>query len=118
MTFLKMTLLQEKKRILMFECVTIFVFMSFKTVLSHKFTQFTLSSNNARYSDILVQHLNTDIIQCSFLCDNVEDCTSVNYNSDTRVCELTTYIHGLVTPSTETDINWKVYYDGTCSLGN
>ncbi|XP_060557812.1 uncharacterized protein LOC132718195 [Ruditapes philippinarum] len=41
----------------------------------------------------------------------IEDCTSVNYNSDTRVCELTTYIHGLVTPSTETDINWKVYYD-------
>jgi hypothetical protein len=108
-----MELLLEKKRILMFELVTIFVFMTFETAHTHKFTEFTLSAENARYSDILVQHLNTEVIQCALLCGGVDDCTSVNHNSDTGNCELTTYVPGVVTPSTEAGVNWTVYYDGT-----
>ena len=101
---------KEKKLIWILECVTIFVF---KTVLTSKFT---LSSSNARYSDTLVQHLNTSKIQCARLCDGVDECTSVNHNADTGVCELTTYVPGVVTPPTETESNWNVYCDGTYPL--
>jgi hypothetical protein len=107
-----MELLLEKKRILMCEIVIIFLFMSFKTAHTHKFTEFTLSAENARYSDILAQHLNTEVIQCALLCGDVNECTSVNHNSDTGNCELATYVPGVVTPSTETGANWTVYYDG------
>ncbi|XP_060557811.1 uncharacterized protein LOC132718194 [Ruditapes philippinarum] len=99
---------KEKKWIWILECVTIFVL---KTVLTSKFTQFTLSSSNARYSDTLVQHLNTGIIQCVIVCNGVDDCTSVNHNADTGVCELTTFVPGVVTPSTVAESNWNIYYD-------
>ncbi|XP_060591640.1 uncharacterized protein LOC132746482 [Ruditapes philippinarum] len=99
---------KDKKWIWILECVTIFVF---KTVLTSKFTQFTLSSSNARYSDNLVQHLNTSIIQCARLCNGADECTSVNHNADTGVCELTTYVPGVVTPPTVAESNWNIYYD-------
>ncbi|XP_060557809.1 uncharacterized protein LOC132718190 [Ruditapes philippinarum] len=98
----------EKMWIWILEFVTIFLF---KTVLTHNFTQFTLSSSNARYSDKLVQHLNTSIIQCARLCNSADECTSVNHNADTGVCEQTTYVPGVVTPSTAVESNWNVYYD-------
>ncbi|XP_060552182.1 uncharacterized protein LOC132713560 [Ruditapes philippinarum] len=103
-----MQLFKEKKWIWILEFVIFFVF---KTVLTHKFTQFTLSSSNARYSDNLVQHFNTSIIQCARLCNCADECTSINHKADTGVCELTTYVPGVVTPSTETESNWNVYYD-------
>jgi hypothetical protein len=106
---------KEKKWIWILECVTIFVF---KTVLTSKFTQFTLSSSNARYSDNLVQHLNTSIIQCARLCNGEDECTSVNHNADTGVCELTTFVPGVVTPSTVAESNWNIYYDGTRPLNH
>jgi hypothetical protein len=108
-----MSLSLKENRILLFACVTMFVFLSFKTVFTHNFV---LSSPNARFTDTIVQHLNTDIIKCMSLCDILDECTSVNHNSDTRVCELTTYVPGLVTPAIETEVNWKVYYDGKCTF--
>ncbi|XP_060557810.1 uncharacterized protein LOC132718193 [Ruditapes philippinarum] len=99
---------KEKKWIWILQFITIFVF---KTVLTSKFTQFTLSSSNARYNDNLVQHLNTRIIQCLILCNGADECTSVNHNAGTGVCELTTYVPGVVTPSTGAESNWNVYYD-------
>jgi hypothetical protein len=100
---------KDKKWIWILELITIFVF---KTVHTSKFTQFTLSSSNARYSDNLMQHLNTSIIQCAILCNGEDECTSVNHNADTGVCELTTYVPGVVTPSTVAESNWNIYYDG------
>jgi hypothetical protein len=105
-----MQLFIEKKWIWILEFVIIFVL---KNVLTHKFT---LSSSNARYSDNLVQHLNTSKIQCAILCNCADECTSVNHNADTGVCELTTYVPGVVTPSTETESDWNVYCDGTYPL--
>ncbi|XP_053376825.1 uncharacterized protein LOC128547729 [Mercenaria mercenaria] len=76
---------------------------------SHKYS--VVQSSSVRYANVTKSYPNTNKLPCLALCDLMDGCSSVNHNSDTHECELTSHVPSILAPEPATASNWRVYYN-------
>ncbi|XP_045182483.2 uncharacterized protein LOC123541143 [Mercenaria mercenaria] len=91
-----------------FQCFLLLVWMPAANARIRRYSM--VNSSSVRYTNTLKHHLNTPRVKCVALCDDTGGCSSVNHNSITNRCELTSHIPRVQDPSEVDEPDWRVYY--------